>query len=254
MRPKPGLGAIVVLGSAALTVIASFLPWIDRGEDVATFSGVDQTPNAWGRGLFPLMTLVAFAAVLALVDVAIAWFGSRPVAPRLGMGEVQLRLAIAIPALAMMLAFWMLDLFGSDRSIGFWLSLLGAIGMVVGAVVSRAEARVRTPLAAGYQPSAPVYGMSPPGTMPTGSGVPSGSVAPFPPPQAGGATVLFAPYWFYVEEAAPIVRTPGTGEAVAMLQPGQWYLAREQQGGWVSTALEGGGEGWIELVRVHRQA
>ncbi len=263
MRPKLGPGSIVLLAAGALTFIASFLPWLgwgkfrDAGVDIDDFS-------AWSKGMFPLTTLVAVYAVLAVVEVLMSTFGSRPVAPRLGMGEVPLRLFLSVPALVMMLAFWFVDRevtgtgLSPSKGVGFWLSLLGTIGMVAGAVLTRNDLKGSVWTAggaSGYRPAGSTFGAPvppPPVGMAPATTAPSSAPAPAPgPPPAAGAPAQ--PFWFYVDTPEPLVSSGDGKEVIATLQPGDWFLAKRAEGGWVLATLDSGSEGWVDATKVRRQ-
>ncbi|MBK9180450.1 MAG: hypothetical protein IPM45_12990 [Acidimicrobiales bacterium] len=267
MRPKLGPGSIVLLAAGALTVIASFLPWLgwgkfrDAGVDIDDFT-------AWSRGMFPLTTLVAVYGVLAIVEVLMSTFGTRPLAPRLGMGEVPLRLFLSVPALVMMLAFWFVDRevtgtgLSPSKGVGFWLSLLGTIGMVAGAVLTRNDLKGSAWAAggaSGYRPASPTFGapLPPPpvGTAPVTGVAPSPSPGPVPvpapAPAPAGATDQ--PFWFYVDAPEPLVSSGDGKDVIATLQPGDWFLAKRAEGGWVLATLDSGSEGWVDATKVRRQ-
>ncbi|MGQ0804296.1 MAG: Hsp70 family protein [Actinomycetota bacterium] len=59
-------------------------------------------------------------------------------------------------------------------------------------------------------------------------------------------------FWFYVEEPEWLVSPYDETQTVGVLQPGQWYLAGEQQDEWVYAADERGAEGWVPLYAVRR--
>jgi len=59
-------------------------------------------------------------------------------------------------------------------------------------------------------------------------------------------------YWFYVEEPQWLVSPYDYTRTVGALVPGQWYLAGEEQGGWVYAADEHGREGWVARAALRR--
>ncbi|NQV06886.1 hypothetical protein HQ535_10050 [bacterium] len=61
------------------------------------------------------------------------------------------------------------------------------------------------------------------------------------------------PYWGYVMAQTDVYDITDHTRIVAVLQPGKWYLARREAGGWVHIVASDGGEGWVARASVHRQ-
>jgi len=129
-------GAIVLLASGAVVFLASFLHW---------FSGSGRTANAWSKGSRFLTTLPVILSIVIIVLVVLATFSEAKLPTAFGgLSMMQLVLVLSAWAALMMLCFLVGQAgvtvrgftAGVNKSIGFWLALLGTIGMVFGAVLS----------------------------------------------------------------------------------------------------------------------
>lgn len=130
MNIKLTPGQIVVLASAFVTLIGSFLPFYDE-------QGFD--PSAWGGGVFPVGTLIMLFAVAAGILVAIAAFTDAKISNVLTFNLNQLVIALTFFATVLAFAFLILsyggDLIDVDKGVGFFLLFVGAIGSLVGALM-----------------------------------------------------------------------------------------------------------------------
>ena len=126
---------IVVAGAAAL--IGSFLAWYD----VSGF-----TANAWDEGLFPTYTWVAIAGVLMALAIVLPKFANVDL-PSAVLGFTWLQIHLILGFIATLLVVSYLIGPGEEFGIGFWLSLLAGIALLVGAVMLQRE-----PAAAGDPP------------------------------------------------------------------------------------------------------
>ena len=61
------------------------------------------------------------------------------------------------------------------------------------------------------------------------------------------------PYWCYVMAPSEVFHLDDHTRVVATLQPGKWYLAKREVGGWVHVVIGEGSEGWVPSPSVHRQ-
>jgi hypothetical protein len=119
---------IIVVGGV-VAFIASFLPWID-------YHGF--TASAWSDTAFPTYTWVGiFGFLMAAVIVVRAFTTVKLPADVLGFTWTQIHLVLGIFA-AIIAASFMIA--GDNFGIGFWLSLLAAAALVVGAVMLHNEA------------------------------------------------------------------------------------------------------------------
>ena len=123
-QPSPGEWAM--MGGAVVALLGSFL---DISGDV----------SAWGRGAFPIVTLIPLYCVVAGVLVAGQRFGNVSLPDRLaGFGAGQLSLALGFFATLMSLC-WLIA--ADDTGAGLFLLLVGSAAVLVGAVlVARQQA------------------------------------------------------------------------------------------------------------------
>ncbi|MFC0600840.1 hypothetical protein [Streptomyces palmae] len=249
----------VVIGAAVLLFIASFLDVfsVDNAPD-----SLDLT-SAWDSG--PLLMGVTFSGIIAAACIVLG--RGLPQPPKvIGIDLVTLGTAFAI------LTAWnalgqifdpaggvenMMGGDGPDAGIGLILSLIAALAMAAGAVLSMTVPALKAPLmgAGGPAPapapyggpSAPQagYGYPGPGAQatpaPYGQQQNFGAQAPAPaqaqPAQAQPAAAQpaapaenFSPFWFAVPVARPLYAEDGSSATIAELAPGTWYLAVEQRG------------------------
>ncbi|MGH9185011.1 MAG: hypothetical protein ACRD0U_04210 [Acidimicrobiales bacterium] len=140
MQNKPTISEIIILASGAVAVLFSFFPWIDLGSD--------QTKNAWSTdlGLLPLALYVALIGLAMAGQIALTKFANVNLPENVvGFTWKQIHLALSAFAVLLMLGWLMADFFGADKGIGLWLSLLAAIGLLVGAILMQREPEVAGP-------------------------------------------------------------------------------------------------------------
>lgn len=138
LKSRLTVGEMVIIGSAAVSLVFSFFPWwgdpVDR--------------SAWGSGLFPLATLVPILAAVMLVQILVDKLSGASLPRRVGdFTWEQIHLVAAIGAAVIIFCFLLQDRGGVDLGLGFYFNLLAAAGLVVGAVMIRGERRRRGPLA-----------------------------------------------------------------------------------------------------------
>lgn len=123
---------IVVLAAGAVMLIGSFL-------DFYTFTlfGHSTSRSAWSTGLFGIATVVVLCGVVMGAQIAVSAFANGVTLPDtvLGLTWNQIHLALGFQATIMMLAFLIQDHGGASLGIGFWLMLLSAIALLVGAIM-----------------------------------------------------------------------------------------------------------------------
>jgi len=61
------------------------------------------------------------------------------------------------------------------------------------------------------------------------------------------------PYWCYVMGTIEVLDLDDHDTVVGSLQPGTWYLAKREVGGWAHVVVSDGLEGWVPQTSVHRQ-
>ncbi len=130
-------GEIVIVAAGAVDLVFSFFPWY-------TFGG--NHVGAWGRTLFPLATLVPILGTLMLVQVLLDKLSVVALPPRVGdFTWEQLHLVAAVGAAVIVFCYLLVDRLGVSFGFGFYLDLLAAVALVVGAVMIRRERGRRGP-------------------------------------------------------------------------------------------------------------
>jgi hypothetical protein len=115
-----------------VTVIGSFLPFWDVPLVGST--------NAWGRLLFPVATLMpVFALVMATQIAASRFAGVRFPEPVFGFTWRQVHLALGAFAALLAVCYLLVDRGYKSFGIGYWIVLLGCLGLVSGAVMLERE-------------------------------------------------------------------------------------------------------------------
>jgi cytochrome c biogenesis factor len=133
---KPTPASIVIIVAGALMLIGSFLNFYE-----ISFFGETDGRNAWSGDLFfPVTIIPVLCGVVMALHVVLTTFANVDLPERvLGFSWNQLHLVLGVQAVLMMLAFLLQDKGGLDIAIGFWLMLLSAIGLAVGAVLRERE-------------------------------------------------------------------------------------------------------------------
>jgi hypothetical protein len=117
---------ILILAGGAACLLGSFLPWIS----VEGF-GVKVTRSAWSDGLFPTYTWVGIFGTVMAAHVALTTFASTRFPDRiLGFEWRQIHLILGCFAALLAVSFLIA---GEEFGFGYFLSLLGAAALVVGA-------------------------------------------------------------------------------------------------------------------------
>jgi hypothetical protein len=155
-------GNLVILIAGAVILIASFLafykydvPKIDLGDfgdlgglDVEIPQPGDKTFSAWNGDLplFPVATLPALFGLLMALQVGLTAFAKVRLPERpAGLTWDQVHLVLGFQSALMMLCYLIVDKSGLDLGIGFFLMLLSAIALAVGAVLRTREASAAAP-------------------------------------------------------------------------------------------------------------
>ncbi|HEY1279160.1 MAG TPA: hypothetical protein VGF22_05765 [Acidimicrobiales bacterium] len=143
MNNKPTVPQIIIMAAGAVMLLGSFLDFYGD-------------TSAWGDGAFAIITLAALLGVVMAVVVALTAFANVKLPETvLGFTWKQIHLLLAVYAVVLMIGWLIYKVPGSkDFGAGFWLMFLGAIGLVVGAVMLQ---RDETAAAAG-----PGTGTTPP--------------------------------------------------------------------------------------------
>jgi hypothetical protein len=153
MNGKLKTSSIVILAGAVVVLLGSFL-------EIFEGIGDEDSSNAWGEGTLPLFTLPVLLALVMAAHVALTTFANTRFPERvLGLNWNQIHVAAGIWAAFMMLClliggagfeFQGVDV-SPDKGAGFWLMLLGAVALAVGAVL-----RVQEPAAAAPPSTPPI--------------------------------------------------------------------------------------------------
>jgi hypothetical protein len=95
--------------------------------------------SAWSSSLFPLATYIAIIGVIMAAQVALTKFANVSLPDRvLGFTWPQLHIALGFFTVLIAVGFLIVDL-GPDKAIGFWISLIASIGLLVGAILLSKE-------------------------------------------------------------------------------------------------------------------
>lgn len=134
-NPQVTPGEVVVMASGVVALVASFLPWYTITVAAGTIKR-----SAWGSGLFPVASLLPLAGIAAALQVALDRLAQVSMRRRYGDFTVeQILLVLALLAALITACFLFKDKGAFDFAPGYWLDLLAAAGLVVGAVMVRKE-------------------------------------------------------------------------------------------------------------------
>ncbi len=118
--------------SGGVLLVASFLPWIDVDYGIGSV-----TSSAWDNNAFPLLTWPGiFGGTMAVLTLLHVLAGVQLPARIVGFAWNEIQLIAAVFSLLITGSFL---ISGSEHGIGFFLSLLASIGLVVGAWMLRNE-------------------------------------------------------------------------------------------------------------------
>jgi len=137
-RGRLTTGEIVVVAAGAVGLIFSFLPWYTAGPF---------QDNAWDSGLFPVATLVPILGALMMVQVLVDRLTGATLSSRVGdFTWEQLLLVAAAGALLVAFCYFVRTREPAvSFGFGFYVDLLAAVALVVGAVMIRNERGRRGP-------------------------------------------------------------------------------------------------------------
>jgi len=142
-QPKPS--EIVIMASGAVAFIFSFFDWF--GEGVFSINGWDSDLT------FPLGSYIAIFGLVMAVQIALTRFANVDMPDRvLGFTWPQIHLVLAVFA-GLLAIGWLI--ISEDAKFGFWLTLLGAVGLVVGAFMLHSESKTTATTAPGAPPPPP---------------------------------------------------------------------------------------------------
>jgi hypothetical protein len=151
VKNKPSPANVVILAAGAVMLIGSFFTFYKySGSGVIRSQSFSAWSGAFGFGIFGIATIVVLCGVVMAAHVAVSTFASGVTLPDevLGLSWDQVHVALGFQATIMMLAFLIRSRSGLDFGIGFWLMLLSAIALLVGAIM-RVTGAGSTPNTAG---------------------------------------------------------------------------------------------------------
>ena len=134
---------IVILAAGVVTFVFSFLPFYKFPS--ATIAGItlrSSTHNlsAWSSGLFPVATLIPIFGIVMAAQIAVTkWASVRLPEHVLGFTWEQIHVALGLFAALLAICYLIVDKGGADFGFGFFLVLIGAIGLAVGAIMLQLE-------------------------------------------------------------------------------------------------------------------
>jgi hypothetical protein len=124
-RQSPTPGEITIMVAGALMLIFSFLH----------FAG---NRSAWQKPFFPIATLLPLYGLVMGLQIVLTKFASVKL-PDAVVGFTWEQIHLALGAMAALMAIgWLFTDYG-DKQIGMWIEILGAIALVVGAVLLQRE-------------------------------------------------------------------------------------------------------------------
>jgi hypothetical protein len=124
-QQSPTPGEITIMAAGAVMIIFSFVSFAnDR--------------SAWGRGLFPIATLLPLYGLVMGLQVALTKFTPLRL-PRSLLGFTWEQIHLALGAMAALMAIGWLLTDAGNKQIGMWFEILGGIALVVGAVLLQQE-------------------------------------------------------------------------------------------------------------------
>jgi hypothetical protein len=116
-------------------LIGSFLDWFSF--EVDDFS---EGVSAWSSTMFPLATLIPIIGVVMALQIALSRFANVDLPERVAdFTWTQVHLILSVWAVVMAACWMIRDTAGADRGAGLFLNFLGAIALLVGAIMMRNE-------------------------------------------------------------------------------------------------------------------
>jgi hypothetical protein len=143
-RRKLSPSDVVILAAGAITLIGSFLAFYE-----IPFGTRTAEVNAWDNGLFLIRTLPALLGTVMALQILLVAFGNITMPNRvLGLTWDQFHLVVALQTAVLMLALLLqtrptVFVEQIEFGPGFWLMLIGAGGLVLGALMRLAASRRR---------------------------------------------------------------------------------------------------------------
>jgi hypothetical protein len=128
-RQSPTPGELTIMIAGAVMIVFSFLHFGGSGR----FGR-----SAWQSPFFPIATLLPLYGLIMALQIALTKFASVKL-PDSVLGFTWEQIHLALGAMAALMAFgWLVTDYG-NKQIGEWFEILGAIALVVGAVLLQRE-------------------------------------------------------------------------------------------------------------------
>lgn len=137
MNKKLSPGNMTILIAGVVIFLASFLAFWK-----ISIGGFSKSYNAWSSDAWLLgnATIPAFLGLIMAAEVALTTFANVKFPPRLlGFSWNQIHLALGAQATVMMIMWLITSNHGFDFGIGFFLMLLAAVALFVGAIIRDRE-------------------------------------------------------------------------------------------------------------------
>src|SRR5262249_27868656 len=124
-QQSPTPGEITIMAAGAVMIVFSFVSFA-------------ADTSSWGRGLFPIATLLPLYGLIMGLQIALTKFASLKFPDSvLGFTWEQIHLALGAMAALMAIGWLVTDV--NNKQIGLWFEALGGIALVVGAVMLQRE-------------------------------------------------------------------------------------------------------------------
>jgi hypothetical protein len=120
VRPQPTPGEVIIVLAGAATLLFSFIDWANG-------------TNAWGKGAFPLATIVPIYGALMAAQVVADLAGAEMPREVIGFTWPQLQVVFGVMAGLLSIAFVITNV--SDKQAGLWLQVIGGLALAVGSVM-----------------------------------------------------------------------------------------------------------------------
>jgi hypothetical protein len=139
-------GNLTILIAGVVIFLASFLPFYKTPStpsfDIGNthIGGGSVGFSAWHKGLFFIGTLAAILGLVMAIEVALRTFAHLKLPDRIaGMNWNQIHLALGFQVMVLMFCWLIVDKGSLSFGFGFYLMLLAAIALLVGAIMRLRE-------------------------------------------------------------------------------------------------------------------
>ena len=130
VRSQPSPAEVIIVLAAAVMLLFSFLDWANG-------------TSTWGKGAFPLATLLPIYGVLMAAELIAEFAGANLPREIGGFTWPQVQLAFGLMAGLMAICFALTNI--TDKQAGLWFEVIGGLALAVGAVMLQRERGTETP-------------------------------------------------------------------------------------------------------------